>query len=560
VALGATFSVPVTGGSGSGTLNTWTIANTPGLTADMLRNINRIEVVTSSNNQGRGLSLYAQGAGTGWWDDTHITELGLQGGRLIFQMEWKRDVYTRNALGQEVTPGSACGFSLTCSWWNASWSTVRGTISAINLIYNEPLTFVPISLVGTSISAPSNPNAGDVNGDGVVNAADVTMLRRYIAAGNSAAGLNGFVLANADVTGTGTANINALDVAQLRRRIAAANPESVTLGPSGGYVPIANRPRQRNAKWDIVLTIDDGPVWGPSTTGSTFTMFEALANAKAPDGTAARATWFVCGRRLTAQNVPLIQRMVSLGHDIENHTWGHGNNTAIPCTERPSSDTGRCPDPCPARPGRPHWINGADQSASNVASFTSAMFTREIVATSDRIEDITGRRPLYFRFPQFAGGSHVGTVESNGMRVIHAQMDSRDFTTPAISSLVNLLRNGGAIDGENYGNIDLGGWNGVNILFHDAGGDGTSNMYTQNNAQVFAQAIPYLQSIGYAFVTIEEKWRRAGTTPGTGQSQARTNGHTGARLWQNYYPGPANALAAFRACSAGTVCANTRCP
>jgi hypothetical protein len=79
-------------------------------------------------------------------------------------------------------------------------------------------------------------NYGDVNGDGAVNAADTTLLRRYIAhmsGGGSTDSFQaenpGFSPDNADVNGDGV--IDTADVALLRKHIAATNPLSVPLGP-----------------------------------------------------------------------------------------------------------------------------------------------------------------------------------------------------------------------------------------------------------------------------------------------------------------------------------------
>jgi hypothetical protein len=83
----------------------------------------------------------------------------------------------------------------------------------------------------------STPRYGDVNEDGIINAADVTALRRYISNGGNAAGLAGFNAANADVNGDGV--INATDVTLLRRHVGAQNPSRVPLGP-----------------WDKNVTID----------------------------------------------------------------------------------------------------------------------------------------------------------------------------------------------------------------------------------------------------------------------------------------------------------------
>jgi alpha-tubulin suppressor-like RCC1 family protein len=73
---------------------------------------------------------------------------------------------------------------------------------------------------------------GDVNGDGVINAADVTMLRSYIASQEKEDWLEAnpsFNALNADVNGDGF--INSADVTQLRRYIASTDPLTVKLGP-----------------------------------------------------------------------------------------------------------------------------------------------------------------------------------------------------------------------------------------------------------------------------------------------------------------------------------------
>jgi hypothetical protein len=78
------------------------------------------------------------------------------------------------------------------------------------------------------------PAYGDVNGDGFINAADVTILRRFIASQKTAADFilteaPDFKPANADANGDG--RIDSEDVTILRSRLAAADPSSVPLGP-----------------------------------------------------------------------------------------------------------------------------------------------------------------------------------------------------------------------------------------------------------------------------------------------------------------------------------------
>jgi len=73
---------------------------------------------------------------------------------------------------------------------------------------------------------------GDVDGDGEINSADVTLLRRYVAAENKAAfpeANPSFCEIRAKVAGGDT--ITALDVTLLRRWIAADKDKKPLLGP-----------------------------------------------------------------------------------------------------------------------------------------------------------------------------------------------------------------------------------------------------------------------------------------------------------------------------------------
>lgn len=80
------------------------------------------------------------------------------------------------------------------------------------------------------------PFYGDVDGNGYINSADVTLLRRYVAHIGTGGTLAQFEAAhpnfdarNADVNGRD--GINAADVTLLRRYVAATDPSSVRLGP-----------------------------------------------------------------------------------------------------------------------------------------------------------------------------------------------------------------------------------------------------------------------------------------------------------------------------------------
>jgi hypothetical protein len=94
--------------------------------------------------------------------------------------------------------------------------------------FRTDLTISPPSSPGAVIRTAATAGKGDVDGDGVIDAADITLLRRYIAAEDKKAFLDAnprFNIDNADVNGDGV--IDANDVALLRRYVAGFN---VTLG------------------------------------------------------------------------------------------------------------------------------------------------------------------------------------------------------------------------------------------------------------------------------------------------------------------------------------------
>ena len=87
------------------------------------------------------------------------------------------------------------------------WHTLR------MVVYGDAPVKLGSILVDDGAVAASPPLLGDVSGDGWVNAKDVTLLRRAIAAGQTDA-----IRAVGDVSGDGW--VNAKDVTLLRRMIA----------------------------------------------------------------------------------------------------------------------------------------------------------------------------------------------------------------------------------------------------------------------------------------------------------------------------------------------------
>jgi peptidoglycan/xylan/chitin deacetylase (PgdA/CDA1 family) len=97
----------------------------------------------------------------------------------------------------------------------------------------------------------------------------------------------------------------------------------------------------------IALTFDDGP------TMTTLAVLDKLEEH------GVTATFFVLGRLITGHTEPILRRTFDAGHEIANHAWSHGD----------------------------------------LALMTGDEVALEIKMTSDKIEEVTGVRPVFFRPP-----------------------------------------------------------------------------------------------------------------------------------------------------------------
>ena len=71
----------------------------------------------------------------------------------------------------------------------------------------------------------------------------------------------------------------------------------------------------------LSLSFDDGPNLGDDTTMSD--MLDILEK----HGVA--ASFFLIGEKINDQNIPVIERALKMGCDIENHSWTHPDMTKL---------------------------------------------------------------------------------------------------------------------------------------------------------------------------------------------------------------------------------------
>ncbi|MCL2400230.1 MAG: polysaccharide deacetylase family protein [Defluviitaleaceae bacterium] len=325
----------------------------------------------------------------------------------------------------------------------------RIKVSLLSLIMLVGLVTVSIPMT-TAVEGSASPQYGHVRGAAYISAADITMLRRYLASSDS----NGFMVQNpnfnrdnADVDGNGV--IDAADVERLREYLAATDPSTVTLGPRTELISGRRYPQLSDFPSGtrfIALTFDDGP-----NTEYTVQILNELSRL------GAKATFYVNPVRFSEDTLPVVRRMIEEGHDVCNHGWDHtsfGNDLT----------TGR------------HTTRQAARD--------------DVLRTSQAIFDATGYWPWSFRAPFFEWGGQsnllLGLDRELNMAFIDSGMDTNDWMDTRTSrDIANTILN----NPNPRGGI---------VLMHDCGG---SRQRTVDALEMF---IPQMQARGYEFVTVRE--------------------------------------------------------
>jgi peptidoglycan-N-acetylglucosamine deacetylase len=181
------------------------------------------------------------------------------------------------------------------------------------------------------------------------------------------------------------------------------------------------------------LTFDDGP-----NLTVTPLMLDVLESFSVP------ATFFVVGEKITAENTVVMQRAVSLGCEIENHSWTH----------------------------------------SHMAEMDKEIIRDEILKTSDAIEAAVGTRPMFFRPPYF---------ETNEVMFRVAGM-------PLIGGTGCLDWQGDVPAERRAGMVINQAQDGTIFLLHDFEGN-------EATVKALKSIIPELLDKGFTFVTLADLFR-----------------------------------------------------
>ncbi len=186
----------------------------------------------------------------------------------------------------------------------------------------------------------------------------------------------------------------------------------------------------------IALTFDDGP--NTSTTTQVLDILEKYN---------VRASFFLIGNLITEETIPMVKREVRLGCEVHNHSWTH------PFMDKMSEQEIR----------------------------------EEIQKTSEKITEVTGKRPLFFRPPFIAVSELMHQVIDmpficgQGVEDWLPEVDADERAKRVLAQSVD-------------GSI---------VLLHDL-------LNNDNTVEALELIIPELKKRGFEFVTISELFERKG--------------------------------------------------
>ncbi|MDE6595319.1 MAG: polysaccharide deacetylase family protein [Oscillospiraceae bacterium] len=197
----------------------------------------------------------------------------------------------------------------------------------------------------------------------------------------------------------------------------------------------------------IALTFDDGP-----NTVTTPQVLDIIEKHGVP------ASFFVCGDNITPESAEVMKRAVKLGCEIHNHSRTH------------SDMTGMSPEDIRA----------------------------EIDFTSDKVEEVVGIRPRFFRPPYIAVNEKMHEVID---LTFICGLGAEDWLDEISAD-------------ERYNRIISQAADGLVILLHDSVIDSKCNSKTVAAVDMI---IPELQRQGYKFVKVSRLFEMKNVSPKRGE-------------------------------------------
>ena len=198
------------------------------------------------------------------------------------------------------------------------------------------------------------------------------------------------------------------------------------------------------AEKKVFLTFDDGP------SEVTETVLKLL------DDQEIKATFFLIGEQITEETEETVRHMAEEGHEIGIHTFTHESDE----------------------------IYASAQS-----------YVEDVVKTSKRIEEVTGKKPVYYRFPWGSVNNYISgyrkevieTLKGMGYEYVDWNVSGEDSVgNPSVQSIYSNVRK------------DYDKYNEPVVLLHDS----SSNQLT---AETLPDIINLFQSAGYQFGAMGER-------------------------------------------------------
>lgn len=189
----------------------------------------------------------------------------------------------------------------------------------------------------------------------------------------------------------------------------------------------------------VALTFDDGP--SPNTTR------DVLDKLKKHEVV---ASFFLLGKSITTNSKPIMERMLEMGCEINNHSWSHTNMTTL----------------------------------------TAEEIKKEVEDTNQKIFEMVGVTPKFFRPPYIAVNATVYSSISlpfiNGISC--NDWDASVSAEKRAETVLSLVKDGSI------------------ILMHDSEGN-------KNTVKALDIIIPELKARGYEFVTVSQLFEYKGVDP-----------------------------------------------
>lgn len=189
----------------------------------------------------------------------------------------------------------------------------------------------------------------------------------------------------------------------------------------------------------ISLSFDDGP-----NTTTTMQVLDILEQEHVP------ASFFLIGQNITDKTIPVVKRELSLGCDIECHSWSH----------------------------------------SDMTKMTKKEIQDEIVRSCSTIEKITGTVPSFFRPPYISVNDDL--YDAVNLPFI-CGLGVEDWIPETSAE-------------DRAGRVIAGVKDGTIVLLHDFEGN-------VNTVDALRTIIPSLRTKGCMFVTVPELFSRLGINP-----------------------------------------------